>query len=156
MFRGRSQRTRTATGIIIVNEDFEPIPPEFNAHGPALEDDVRALNARYPGIPLTYLDFLRKNDGGDGWFPTGRYFRFWRASEIESDNEAYGIPEFSPDFVLFGSDGGGEAYAFDTREHPWVVGELPFVGISGTDFIRLGTFDEFWTKAWAAPGGTEK
>jgi hypothetical protein len=47
------------------------------------------------------------------------------------------VAQFAPDLLLFGSDGGGEAYAFDTRESPWGVVKVPFIGMSDRQSIVL-------------------
>jgi hypothetical protein len=50
-----------------------------------------------------------------------------------------------PGLFLFGSNGGGEAYAFDTRENPWVVVQVPLIGMGdAASAIPLGgSFTEF-------------
>ena len=41
---------------------------------------------------------------------------------------AYKVAEFFPNFFFFGTDGGGEAYAFDTSRGESTVYEVPFIG----------------------------
>ncbi|WP_198148911.1 SMI1/KNR4 family protein [Luteibacter yeojuensis] len=117
--------------------------------------DLQSLLDRYPALPEAYVRFLKQHDGGEGWFATGRFYKFWQASEIEQSNLDYGAPEFSPGFLLFGSDGGDESLAFDMRSEPWMVGELPFVSVGDTDFLCVGTFEDFIATSRVATGSDQ-
>jgi hypothetical protein len=44
-------------------------------------------------------------------------------------NKAYQVAEYAPGLFLFGSDGGGEAFAFDTRTEAKPIVSVPFVGM---------------------------
>ena len=48
------------------------------------------------------------------------------------------VSEFAPGLILFGSDGGGEAYAFDVREAVPIIVEVPFIGMGGDEAKRCG------------------
>ena len=124
-------------------------PATFTTHPPAPEEDIDALMGCFPGIPRAYLDFLRAHDGGEGWLESGRYFRFWKASEIGRMNQDYEVSIYAPQFLIFGTDGCDSSFAFDTRSVPWCVGELPFVGMSERYFRERGTFEEFVAMARA-------
>jgi hypothetical protein len=91
--------------------------------------------------PTGYLDFMAEIDGGAGW--VGRsYVMFWRASELVGRNERF--TEFQPGFVAFGSDGGGEAFAFDVRTPGADIVMVPFISIDPDDAVPLAaTFPEF-------------
>jgi hypothetical protein len=41
----------------------------------------------------------------------------------------YAIREFAEGLVIFGSDSGGTAYAFDTRYEETTIVEVPFIGM---------------------------
>jgi hypothetical protein len=60
-------------------------------------------------------------------------------------NAGYGVSKFAPHLLLFGTDGGGEAYAFDTRTEPWNVVEVPFIGMgeAALAIVRGCTFADF-------------
>jgi hypothetical protein len=47
-----------------------------------------------------------------------------------SYNDSHQINEYARGLVLFGSNGGGEGYAFDTRTEANTVVMVPFVGMS--------------------------
>src|SRR3990172_2314917 len=92
----------------------------FNSRPPATKDALAAFEqASGLKLPEEYLGFLKVTDGGDGFI--GRtYVILWRVEELAGMNEAYKVHVYAPELLLFGSDGGGEAYAFDMRQHPWI------------------------------------
>ena len=44
-------------------------------------------------------------------------------------NQYYQVEELAPGFFLIGSNGGGEAYAFDLSSGSSVLHRLPFIGM---------------------------
>jgi hypothetical protein len=109
--------------------------------GSAVEEFEKA-----PGLhlPEEYVQFLKRTNGGQGFLGEGAYVDFWPLEEILRNNSECQAGEFAPGFLLIGSDGGGEAYAFDTRELPWAVGLLPFIPMEAKEFLKRGTsFLEF-------------
>lgn len=102
---------------------------------------MRALNIE---LPQDYIDFLRASNGGDG-FLGQNYVMLWRVEELKPLNDSYEVAQFAPNLLLFGSDGGGEAYAFNTRMRPWPVVKVPFIGMGDVQSaILLGrSFAEF-------------
>lgn len=107
----------------------------------ALNTVMRALKVE---LPHDYREFLRASNGGEG-FLGQNYVALWRAEELKPLNDSYDVAQFAPGLLLFGSDGGGEGYAFDTRENPWVVVQVPFIGMGDArSTIPLGrSFTEF-------------
>jgi len=58
-------------------------------------------------------------------------------------NEGYRAPEFVPGLILFGTDGGNEAYAFDATDPALPVVRVPFIPLDRTEAIRVSdTFVE--------------
>jgi hypothetical protein len=53
----------------------------------------------------------------------------WKAEELITRNLGYKVTEFFPNFFFIGSDGGGEAYAFDISGDDATVFEVPFMGM---------------------------
>lgn len=73
-------------------------------------------------LPEDYLDFMRQWNGYNGDVGQKGSVDIWPAEEIQPSNEANRFREWVPGLVLFGSDGGGEFYAFDMRgKDPKVV-----------------------------------
>lgn len=66
-------------------------------------------------LPEEYRQFMTKHNGAEGAIGEKNYLVIWPVEEIVELNEAYGVSEFTPSLVYFGSDGGGTAYAFDKR-----------------------------------------
>lgn len=85
-------------------------------------------------LPVEYNDYLK--DGPDAGETTGLpgYFQLWSAEEIDELNRSYGVAEYAPGFVGFGSDGGGEMLAFDSKGAVFMI---PFVGISPKDAMKI-------------------
>jgi SMI1 / KNR4 family (SUKH-1) len=71
---------------------------------------------------------LQQADGGEG-FVGNAYVILWRVGELVEMNKAYQVAEYAPGLFLFGSDGGGEAFAFDTRTDAKPIVSVPFVGM---------------------------
>ncbi|MDA8146762.1 MAG: hypothetical protein M0Z27_11975, partial [Thermaerobacter sp.] len=83
-------------------------------------------------------------NGGEGMIGDNSYLVIWPAEQIIQLNEAYSVNEFTPGLVYFGSDGGGMAYAFDTKDDRTRIVELPFESIHAEDAKFCGqTFTEF-------------
>jgi hypothetical protein len=98
-------------------------------------------------LPSDYVSFLRQFDGGEGFIGSDAYAMFWRLGELDEMNRAYQVDDYAPGFLLFGSDGGGEAFAFDTRTKTMPIVSIPFVGMD-VDSARVvaSTFDDFLLK----------
>jgi hypothetical protein len=86
-------------------------------------------------LPKDYLDFLSLSNGGEGELPVDPYwFQIWSAENVLEHNEGYQVAQFLPGFFAFGSNGGGEMLAFDTRKDgAWPVYMIPFVPMEEAD-----------------------
>lgn len=93
----------------------------------AIAESEKELMAKLPG---DYVEFLRATNGGEGFIGKNAYVAFFRIEELLSMNEAYQVQKYAPGLVVFGSDGGGEAYGFDTRVPQWPIVQVPFVGMA--------------------------
>src|SRR5947208_692177 len=89
---------------------------------------------------------MRSSNGGVGPIGEHGFARFWRIEELLELNTAYLVSECIPGLFLFGSDGGNEAFAFDTRMYPMPIVEVPFILMIYEDIIHMaydfGTFLE--------------
>ncbi|WP_426303948.1 SMI1/KNR4 family protein [Acidovorax facilis] len=97
-------------------------------------------------LPVDYKDFLKNTNGGEG-FVGENYLILWTAEELAQFNNEYQVKDYAPGLVLFGSDGGGEGYAFDTRTIPAPIVRVPFIGMD-LAYIRpmADSFSEFLNK----------
>ena len=67
------------------------------------------------GLPRAYLDFLRTRNGAEGPVGENGYVALYAAEDIQRMNDGYQVSRFAPGLLLIGSDGGGSAFAIDTR-----------------------------------------
>jgi cell wall assembly regulator SMI1 len=83
-------------------------------------------------LPNDYRSFLMRSNGGEG-FVGKHYLILWKAEELCQFNHDYQVNEYAPGFFMFGSTGGGDGFAFDTRSTPYRVMQVPFIGMSVDD-----------------------
>jgi len=77
-------------------------------------------------LPKSYVEFMLSRNGGEGL--VGRsYLVLWKIEELVAMNDAYHVAEFAPGLFLLGTDGGGEAFGFDTRSDACRIVSVPFV-----------------------------
>ena len=118
---------------------------------PANPEAVAALSAD-SGIELPgeYLSLLHLSNGGEG--PLGvepGWFQFWPVEEVLASNGDYEVQKYLPGLFGFGSSGGGELLAFDTRRGPpWSVVMVPFIGMDQEDVVEIAVdFSRFMQAA---------
>ncbi|HEV7509646.1 MAG TPA: SMI1/KNR4 family protein [Thermoanaerobaculia bacterium] len=114
-----------------MSTDYEELlGEEFNGNAPAAAEGIAAAErALSKPLPRDFQEFLQLTNGGEGHIGDN-YVMLWRAEELGRYNEDYQVTEYAPGLLLFGSDGGGEGFAFDTRTTPPTVVTVPFVGMS--------------------------
>lgn len=83
-------------------------------------------------LPQSYAEFLCQTNGGVGFLKSGQYAVLWRLEDLFKLNELYQTREYAPGLLLFGSNGGGEALAFDQRTPGQSVVRVPFIGLDLT------------------------
>ena len=94
-------------------------------------------------LPEWYLDLLRISNGAEGSVGSS-YLGIWPAEEVIGNNDECCAQRFFPGMLLFGSDMGGVAYAFDGREGKSSIVEFPFISSFPEDVISRGdTVDDF-------------
>lgn len=114
-----------------MSSKFEKLLGEnFNGNESAAADQIAAAE-RSLGKTLSpdFREFLQLTNGGEGMIGEN-YVMLWNIEELGQYNESYQVNQYAPGLLLFGSDGGGEGYAFDTRTLPSPVVTVPFVGMS--------------------------
>ncbi len=115
-----------------------------NLQSPATKEQIEITQEKM-GIllPAEYVDFLLKSNGYEGSIGES-YVAIWNIEELITLNDAYEVKEFAPHLILIGSDGGGEAYGFDTRSKEFPIINTQFIGMGMEDEIVLGhSFNEF-------------
>ena len=119
----------------------------MNAPYPAadVEEIVSDFIAVVGPIPhLDYLDLMRRHAGCAGALGSGFYIVLWPLDEVVSGAEEAQVEEFAPGLLVFGGDGGNEAFAFDRQDPRWPIVCVPLVGMSrnAMKFVAT-TFTEF-------------
>jgi len=117
---------------------------KFNLETAATDETIRSSEIELGlRLPDQYVQFLKIGNGGEGFIGES-YAIFWGVSELSSLNASYESNKLAPGFLIFGSDGGGEAFGFDTRGLNWPLFQIPFVGLDWNSARPLGnSFDEF-------------
>ena len=106
---------------------------EFPGKPGATEESIQKVEATLGWkLPDDYRRFLMYKNGGEG-FLGENYLILWSLDELPQFNLEYEVQEYAPGFVFFGSNGGGEGFAFDTRKNPSPVVQVPFIGMSHED-----------------------
>jgi len=117
--------------------------PEFQPNPPAGKEALSALRMALPRpLPNSYMAFLERANGGER-FIGQRYAQLWRAEDLIEFNRGYKVSEFAPNLFLIGSDGGGEAYAFDISTNDPTLFEVPFIGMPELLRPVAPSFDSF-------------
>jgi len=124
--------------------DKKQLLANFNCNPPAPVTALQQLeNSCGFKLPDDYVEFLQEANGGEGFIGSDGYIILWPIEDLFHLNKAYEVAEYAPGLFLFGSDGGGEAFAFDTRSNRSVV-SVPFVGMDRSLARHLGSnFQEF-------------
>jgi hypothetical protein len=117
---------------------YEYLRAELALAAPASAESVARLREEFgPQVPEDFLTFLSAHDGAEGAVGV-----LTPAVEVGRGADLYPALDHLHDLVIFGSDGGGEAFAFDPGGQVVVV---PWIG--GTeDAIPQGTFNEFLSR----------
>ncbi|WP_256753500.1 SMI1/KNR4 family protein [Mesorhizobium sp. Mes31] len=98
---------------------------QFDA--PAEAAVVDGLSARLGvALPKDYTKFLKEHNGGEG-FIGDSYIIFFKAEELVDFNREYEVEKYAPGILLFASNGGGEAYGFDTHDVEMPIVRIPFI-----------------------------
>jgi SMI1-KNR4 cell-wall len=113
---------------------------------PIVSDTEIAMSERQLAVqlPRDYVEFLKQSNGGEGFVGRSACLILWNAENLAEMQRAYEVDTYAPGLLIFGSDGGGEAYGFDTRVPNWPVVSVPFVGMSWELARPVGaSFTEF-------------
>ena len=113
---------------------------------PGATDELVAAAQKQLGtdLPEQFVQFLKVTNGPEGYIGENAYVMLWEVEDLASLNAAYEVQTYAPGLLIFGSDGGGEAYGFDTRSTPWTIVRMPFIGMEWSMATQIAsTFDEF-------------
>lgn len=114
-------------------------PPVEEKNINKVEDE---LDIRFP---CEYVDLMTFTNGAEGIVGVTSYITIWKIENIIQYNKGYAVEEFAPGLLIFGSDGGDTAYAFDTRDKSMHIFEVPFIGMDIEEITYIGnSFIEFF------------
>jgi hypothetical protein len=105
--------------------DFSAMPLRPPASAGARSRFVQGLG---DDIPAGLVQFFAGCDGGEGWLgEEANWVNIWSVHDILEHNRDYQVDRFAQGLVLFGSNGSGTAYGFDTLMAPISYVSVPFV-----------------------------
>src|SRR5579859_1697783 len=111
------------------NSERERLLEKFNCGPPASQTSLHQFEAEARAhLPEDYVQFLQRCNGGEGFIGKA-YLILWPVEELVKMNKAYEVEEYASGVLIFGSNGGGEAFAFDMRSDTKPIVSLPFVGM---------------------------
>lgn len=100
-------------------------------------DIIGSIDCNFPD---DYVSFLRETNGAIGTIAGEKYVQFWKAEELIKINKNYS--EFTPDFFLIATDGGGTGFAIRRKEGTFVA--FPLIGADEDTIEDVGkVFREF-------------
>ena len=110
---------------------------EFDAKSPANPASVARLQSQLSfHLPADYVQFLEQMNGGEG-FVGKNYLMAWPVEDLIQYNKDYHVEQRAPGLFIFGSSGGGEAFAFDARSTPPVIVAVPFIVLNLEDAVVI-------------------
>ncbi|MCL2492761.1 MAG: SMI1/KNR4 family protein [Clostridiales bacterium] len=117
---------------------------QMTLNPPASEESLKDVEEKLGcNLPSQYKEFLLESNGAEGLIGSS-YLVIWPIDDIVISNQDYEVEKYTPGLIYFGSDGGGEAYAFDSRTKEMPIVEFPFESIHIEDAELCGkTFYEF-------------
>jgi len=127
---------------------MDPRLADFTSNPPANGNYLAEAETHFGRpFPSQYRRFMADQDGGEG-FVGESYLVLWRASELVVFNREYEADKYAPGLLLFGSNGGGEAFAFDARDNQAMkIVIVPVICMSLEDALLVAdTFDNFLSK----------
>jgi hypothetical protein len=127
-----------------MDDPFDRGAEEFTPNGAGYESIAEEVEKHFEcNFPESYKRFMTECDGGEG-FVGDRHLILWRMSELIGFNMEYEVAQYASGLLIFGSNGGGEAFAFDIRDAKMKIVMVPFIGMN-LEYARplAGTFENF-------------
>jgi hypothetical protein len=129
----------------------EDILKRFNGNPPVRPESLAEFVAR-SGIrlPDEYKSFLLTSNGGEGFIGEA-YVILWPIEELLQVNAGYEVETNAPGLFAFGSDGGGEAFAFRQPCATASVVMFPWVGVDAESTIAMASsFNQFLERLYCS------
>ena len=81
---------------------------DFNEKPEAIISEINGM-----ALPDDYLEFMSEHNGGEGPIGKNSCGRFYRMEELQEVNDGYEVGKWWPGHIVFGTDGGGELWAYN-------------------------------------------
>lgn len=93
--------------------------------------------------PADYIDFMKLHNGAEGAIGNNAYLNLWPIEELINLNTDLKVQLYAPGYFIFGSDGGGSAFAFNKSDSS--TAEFALIGmlIEDNPWPRGATFHAF-------------
>ena len=75
-------------------------------------------------LPKNYLAFMKQHNGGEGETAGGTWLVLYSLEELQGENDDYEIPEFLPNHIIIGDNGGGEFFGINKKGEYFIVPEI--------------------------------
>jgi SMI1/KNR4 family protein SUKH-1 len=127
-----------------MNPRIAQLVSQMNRNPGASESSLKEAQARLQILlPADYVAFMSEANGATG-FVGNSFLNLMPIEELANRRERLKSDKHTPGLLIFGSDGGGMAYAFDTRSNPMPIVEMDFVTIDVNKAkVRAVSFVEF-------------
>jgi len=118
--------------------DRDILLARFNPNAPATAAAIDTCQANLKFVlPADYVQFLLRSNGGEGFIGES-YVILDRVEELIKFNAGYEDDDFVPWFFFFGSNGGGEGFAYDLSSPALPIIAIPFIGLEPSVALPLG------------------
>ncbi len=115
-----------------------PIPPQSRETLFRLIEKELGKN-----LPDDYKAFVPGFDGGIIKSEKTR-LQLWKIQDLAKLNKSHKVAEFMGDFVIFGTDGGNEAFAFDYRDNKCSIVNFPLIPMTIKEVKTIApNFEDF-------------
>jgi hypothetical protein len=114
-----------------MGDAIKRVVSQLKSKSPASEREIDSARTRIGfHLPKDFLEFYRHSNGLSGNLePSGEHLVVWPIGKLVENNAAYNVSDYAPGICIFGSNGSGEAYGFDTRQPNLPVVMIPFIGM---------------------------
>ncbi|MCW1246535.1 SMI1/KNR4 family protein [Pseudomonas sp. SAICEU22] len=122
------------------------IHPDWIGNKGASTEALEALRVAAPRhLPIDYYQLLAFSDGGECSCSAHPFNFCLDSADTASDVEQIAIfHKIAPGLFVFGSDGGGQLFAFDLRgSEPWPIVTFDGVDLDGSIATVASSFTEF-------------
>jgi cell wall assembly regulator SMI1 len=115
---------------------------EFDGAECATDDAIDVIEAELGKSLPTDLRGVLLASNGIALSSEWHELQIWSCEEIVAFNRANHVQERTPNFLMFGSNGGGETYTLDYRTLPTSVVLVPSIGFDYESAVRVA--DDFF------------